>query len=1254
MHPDSRSRDLKSKEFSLKVRAVLLASLLVVSMFIEIPVLLIAESAPSTENETVSSITEPSSVVVDEGELITETVSEAETSEASQVETEVSSEALTDSMEQESLTEAVTSSETSSITLTQESEIPVQQATPQPTEEPTTIESTEEQTDFSFDETTGTVTKYLGASTSVVIPDMIQGIAVQRVGASAFYNMQLTDVSIPSTVKVIEDSAFAQNSLISIGLPDGLEKIGAWAFYGNEISDVAIPSTVSTLGVFAFAENPLAQINVSQIAQVVYGSSLGSEEVSSLIYESPTSEQVQFFCFEAAPPQVQGLTATVSGSNVRLSWSAIEDLNGTMTNVGYIIHRKAPGEVDYSNYDLVNGTSYDDTVTLDGSYAYKVYAYREVASGQLMADVGSEVLAQVYLQPAPVQDLKVSTQGQTATLSWSSSQYADGYYIYRRAPGESSMRYYNMTNLTSFADTLTQEDYYFYQVYPYRMQGDQQVMGPGGNYVYTKKQPAPSPVANLNVVGNGLTATLTWNPSATATGYVVYRQTPDEAKMSYLTEVAGTKFIDTSNLPGYHFYRVYPYRMDGAQRVLGTSNSYVYTNLHLPAPAPVQDLKVSTRGETATLSWSASQNADGYLLYRRAPGETAMSYYRIASRTGFVDTLTHDDYYFYQVYPYRLQGDQRIVGLSGNYVYTKKQVLPPPVENLGVVGDGRAATLTWDASATATGYIIYRQAPGETKMKYRGMVTGTYFRDTGDVAGYHFYRVYPYRMEGTQRVLGLSDAYVYANLNLAPASVQNLKVKGDGLNAVLSWAPRADAEGYIIYRKGPGETGFSYRYVINKAGFVDTVTMDGTYAYRVYPYRTVDTQKHVGKSTSTVSALLQTLPETVRNLAVRVARMSAHLTWTGGADTDGYIIYRRAPGENTMSYRTITTNTQFTDPGTLSGYYYYRVYPYRMDQGKRIVGKSDTYVYCDISMAPTSVGKLELNIINQRPTLTWTAAQDADGYLIYCQTEHENRLHLLARVTTLSYTDSSKNSGFSYYRVIPYRMIEGQEVYGPSTDTVNLADGSLGRQLVYLSDRTKLLSTTKVGLNSRDQNDNTASGSLKVHSLGVPTRYQETDAWCGPAACQQLLAAHGVNVSQKQLATDLGTTSYGTDYVEYLPPVLNRYLGWPEEPEANEPGYRMGYAWSTSSSFLKERIMQNTAENKSLIYNINLRTLYPGLSGYHYITGNGWRELNGELYDALYVDPWNMLGAGTMGGEKAINLEILYQSIVNAHSKYVW
>lgn len=91
----------------------------------------------------------------------------------------------------------------------------------------------------------------------IIIPSEHDGIAITRIGASAFENHDyVTSVSIPASVTEIGDGAFKNcKALTSITIPLSVTKIGNNAFEECEaLTSITIPVSVKSIGDYAFTE----------------------------------------------------------------------------------------------------------------------------------------------------------------------------------------------------------------------------------------------------------------------------------------------------------------------------------------------------------------------------------------------------------------------------------------------------------------------------------------------------------------------------------------------------------------------------------------------------------------------------------------------------------------------------------------------------------------------------------------------------------------------------------------------------------------------------------------------------------------------------------------------------------------------------------------------------------------------------------------------------------------------------------------
>ena len=101
--------------------------------------------------------------------------------------------------------------------------------------------------DFNYEVENGgiTITGYKGSVKNVVIPETINGLPVIAIGNSAFFENQLTSITLPSTLTAIGNEAFNGNQLSSISLPDSLTTIGAHAFYRNQLTSIRLPDNLN-------------------------------------------------------------------------------------------------------------------------------------------------------------------------------------------------------------------------------------------------------------------------------------------------------------------------------------------------------------------------------------------------------------------------------------------------------------------------------------------------------------------------------------------------------------------------------------------------------------------------------------------------------------------------------------------------------------------------------------------------------------------------------------------------------------------------------------------------------------------------------------------------------------------------------------------------------------------------------------------------------------------------------------------------
>lgn len=471
----------------------------------------------------------------------------------------------------------------------------------------------------------------------------------------------------------------------------------------------------------------------------------------------------------------------------------------------------------------------------------------------------------------------------------------------------------------------------------------------------------PQPVGNLRAISLSQgRIQINWDISEGSEGYLIYRMTGNEKKMTYHYTTENNSFIDnTAVVDTYTYYRVFPYIKDSKGIIqIGQSTAYVYAKT-TNVPGPVSGLKAQVFNNTQVkLTWNAAEKATGYLIYRKSANESSFKYLYMVSQTGFIDkTAEKDVFSFYRVYPYfNDENGKMVVGQSTAYVYSRPMAAPEPVSGLTAnLYYSSQVKLSWTASKEAEGYLIYRKTDSGS-FTYRYMVAGNSFIDTTAEAGvYSYYRIYPYFKDSSGKMhTGKSIAYVYAKPIEFPA-VTSITTENDSWDGTLQinwsmdyyWANGHEIEGYLIYRRIGNSGDFKY-LAMEKKGYYWNYYEDtkASYSennfYKIYPYYVKeDNTRQVGPC-NTFAYGKAKIPG-VYGLTVYEQVDQVRVQWVANSNgkADGYDIYRKL-GNGNFAYLGTTKGLEYIDKeASKTVINYYVIHPYRVIDGKRIIGLSN-------------------------------------------------------------------------------------------------------------------------------------------------------------------------------------------------------------------------------------------------------------------------------------------------------------------------
>lgn len=266
--------------------------------------------------------------------------------------------------------------------------------------------------------------------------------------------------------------------------------------------------------------------------------------------------------FTVKPAAPAAASAVMTAYNkITISWSQVSGCDGyavyTVAGDGtktYLRYVEGAGKLSYTDLEKVSSGKYFSPGT---TRRYAVKAYKIVNGSRLFSKTYSPV-ASVKIVLGKTKTTVRAQNSMVNTLSWNPVSGADGYRIYRRAPGGTWEQLARVTggNTTAYTDKkITALQKYQYCVRAYRDIPENTYLGPytvSGTVVAS----AQAQTTKLSRTENGVR--IIWTKQRNADGYRIYRK---QGNGSYrlLTEIADpvrSSFVDRSVKSGvkYTYY----------------------------------------------------------------------------------------------------------------------------------------------------------------------------------------------------------------------------------------------------------------------------------------------------------------------------------------------------------------------------------------------------------------------------------------------------------------------------------------------------------------------------------------------------------------------------------------------------------------------------------------------------------------------------------------------------------------------------
>jgi alpha-tubulin suppressor-like RCC1 family protein/fibronectin type 3 domain-containing protein len=504
----------------------------------------------------------------------------------------------------------------------------------------------------------------------------------------------------------------------------------------------------------------------------------------------------------SVPPAPTGLTATPSGTQVSLSWTA------PLWATSYHVKRSTVSGSGYATIASPTATSYVNTGLANGTTYYYV-----VSAVDIFGEGANSNQAIATLIPAAPTGLAATPSGTQVALSWAASSGATSYNVKRSTVSGSGYATVNNSASASYTNTgLSSGATYYYVVSAVNAAGE------SANSSQAATTLIPSSPAGLAATPSGSQVALSWTASSGATSYNVKRSTVSGSGYATVNSPSGASYTNTGLISGATYYYVVSALNGGGE----SANSSQATATLIPA-APT-GLTPTPSGTQVALSWTSSSGATSYNVKRSTvsgsgyasviTGVTAASY----TNTGLSSGAT----YYYVVSAVNAAGE------SANSGQASTTLIPAVPTGLTPALSGTQVALAWTASSGATSYNVKRSTVSGSGYVTINGPTGASYTDTGLANGSTYYYVVTAVNAG-----GESASSSQSTATLAPVAPTGLTATLGDMQITLTWTASAGATSYNIKRSTIDGSGYVTVGASTSAGYTNTGLTNGTAYYYV-------------------------------------------------------------------------------------------------------------------------------------------------------------------------------------------------------------------------------------------------------------------------------------------------------------------------------------------------------------------------------------------------------------------------------------
>ena len=292
-------------------------------------------------------------------------------------------------------------------------------------------------------------------------------------------------------------------------------------------------------------------------------------------------------------------------------------------------------------------------------------------------------------------------------VTWSSVSGASGYYVYRSS---SAYGYYEQIDnryQTSYYDNSPLEGSNYYKIKAFNASTTSD-FSEYALCTYTKEEEITKPNAPTGVSAEAYSSyiKITWDYVNGADSYKVYRSTSANGTYSVLNTAPSTSYTDNTASEGTtYYYKVTAINSAGESNKSSYASAKIEPQVSKPNTPTGLSAKMSY-AFTIELSWNSVNEAESYVVYRSTSSYGAYNQVGNPSFTSYTDRVSANDTYYYKVSAKNSAGESS----QSSYVSVTVDVdLDAPTDvSASYMSYGHKVQITWNGSALANGYVIYR------------------------------------------------------------------------------------------------------------------------------------------------------------------------------------------------------------------------------------------------------------------------------------------------------------------------------------------------------------------------------------------------------------------------------------------------------------------------------------------------------------------------------------------------------------------